>query len=283
MRFSFQTEAARGEGRTACGILSEGTGLSRLKVKEAMQKGAVWLARAGSGERRLRRAQAVPRPGDRLAIHYDSDLLARIPPAAECRHDGGRFSVWFKPAGLLTQGSRYGDHCSLLRQAEVFLRPERQAFLVHRLDREAAGLLIIAHDRQSAAALSRMFAERKVVKRYRVELRGRIGPESSAGRIDLPLDGREATTEYTVVGYDLTTGTSLIDVEMRTGRQHQLRRHFAMAGFPVMGDPRHGENNKNTDGLKLTAWSLEFTCPFSGRPMAFHLDPSPWPFGKPGR
>jgi tRNA pseudouridine32 synthase / 23S rRNA pseudouridine746 synthase len=42
----------------------------------------------------------------------------------------------------------------------------------------------------------------------------------------------------------------------------------------VMGDPRYGENNKNTDGLKLTAWGLEFVCPFSDRPMVFHLEPS---------
>jgi tRNA pseudouridine32 synthase/23S rRNA pseudouridine746 synthase len=108
-----------------------------------------------------------------------------------------------------------------------------------------------------------------------VELRGRAGPESSDGRIDLPLDGRTATTEYSVERYDPTTGTSLVDAVMRTGRRHQLRRHFAMAGFPVMGDPRYGENNKNTDGLKLTAWGLEFACPFSGRPRVFHLEPLP--------
>jgi tRNA pseudouridine32 synthase/23S rRNA pseudouridine746 synthase len=48
-----------------------------------------------------------------------------------------------------------------------------------------------------------------------------------------------------------------------------------MVGFPVMGDPRYGENNKNTDGLKLTAGGLEFTCPFSGRSMVFQLEPMP--------
>lgn len=275
MRISFQTTAARGENRTVCAILAEGAGLPKLRVKHAMQKGAVWLTRAGSGERRLRRAQSVPQRGDVLAIHYDSELLARVPPAAECRHDAVRFSVWFKPAGLMTQGSRFGDHCSLLRQAEVMLRPQRQVFLVHRLDREAAGLVLIAHDRPSAGAFSRMFAERTVVKRYRVEVRGRVGPESSAGRIDLPLDGRAAATEYTVARYDPTTDTSLVEIVMRTGRRHQVRRHLAMAGFPVMGDPRYGENNRNTEGLKLTAWGLEFTCPFSGRPMVFQLEPTP--------
>jgi tRNA pseudouridine32 synthase/23S rRNA pseudouridine746 synthase len=175
----------------------------------------------------------------------------------------------------MTQGTRYGDHCSLLRQAEVSLRPQRQVFLVHRLDREANGLVIIAHDRTAAGALSRLFAERRIIKRYRVELRGRVGPEGSSGRIDMPLDGRTTETDYRVVSYDSATDTSVVEAEMRTGRKHQIRRHFALAGAPVMGDPSYGKNNKNTEGLKLTAWGLEFTCPFSGRPVAFHLDRMP--------
>jgi tRNA pseudouridine32 synthase/23S rRNA pseudouridine746 synthase len=251
--------------------LAESTGLSKLRIKEAMQKGAVWVKRPGAGEQRLRRAQARPRSGDVLTVYYDADLLARIPPAAECRHDAGRFSIWFKPAGLMTQGTRFGDHCALLRQAEVFLRPEREAFLVHRLDREASGLVIVAHDRAAAGALSRMFAERRVVKRYRVEVRGRIGPASAVGRIDLPLDGKPAATEYAVVKHDAGAEVSVVDVEMQTGRKHQIRRHFALAGFPVMGDPRYGRNNKNAAGLKLTAYGLEFNCPFTGQSLKFSV------------
>jgi tRNA pseudouridine32 synthase/23S rRNA pseudouridine746 synthase len=224
---------------------------------------------------RLRRAKAVLQPGEELALYYDDELLGRDPPAAECRYDLDRYSVWFKPAGLMTQGTRYGDHCSLLRQAEVILRPVRQAFMVHRLDREASGLVIIAHDRKAAGALSRLFAERRIVKRYRAEVRGRLGPQGSSGRIDLPLDGRPATTDYRVVTYDSATDTSVVDVEMSTGRKHQIRRHFAMTGFPVMGDPSYGKNNKNTEGLKLTAWGLEFTCPFTGRSMVFRLERMP--------
>jgi len=274
MRITVRTVVAKGERRGACGLLAETAGLSRLRIKDAMQKGAVWLVRRG-GAKRLRRAKAVLQPGEELALYYDDELLGRRPPAAECRHDLGRYSVWFKPAGLMTQGTRYGDHCSLLRQAEVFLRPERQAFLVHRLDREACGLVIIAHDRAAAGALSRLFADRRMIKRYRAEIRGRVGLQGSSGRIDLPLDGRTAVTDYRVLSYDSTTDTSLVDIEMSTGRKHQIRRHFSMAGFPVMGDPSYGKNNRNTEGLKLIAWGLEFTCPCSGRSMAFQLDRTP--------
>ncbi len=258
-----------GESRTACAILAQAAGLSKLRVKDAMQKGAVWWKRAGAGEQRLRRAQTTPPAGSILALYYDAELLARVAPLAERVYDQARFSIWFKPAGLLTQGTRFGDHCSLLRQAEVFLRPRRGAFLVHRLDREAAGLTIIAHDHAAAGALSRLFAERRVVKRYRVEVRGRVDP--GAGRIDLPLDGKPAVTEYTRLHHDPATGISEVGVVMQTGRKHQIRRHFALAGFPVMGDPAYGRNNRNAAGLKLTAWGLEFSCPFTGQPMKFEL------------
>ena len=271
-RIFFRTTAVKGESRTACELLAEGTGLSKLRVKDAMQKGAVWLARPGTSEKRLRRVSAVLRAGDVAALYYDGQMLARIPPRAECRQDVGRFSIWFKPAGLMTQGTRFGDHCSLLRQAEIFLRPRRRAFLVHRLDREASGLVVIAHDRAAAGALSRIFAERRVVKRYRVEIRGRIGVESASGRIDLPLDGKPAVTEYTLVSHDAAADISVVDVVMQTGRKHQIRRHFALAGFPVMGDPSYGKNNKNATGLKLTAYGLEFTCPFTGQSLKFLLE-----------
>jgi tRNA pseudouridine32 synthase/23S rRNA pseudouridine746 synthase len=268
-RTIFHATVVTGESRTACELLAAGTGLPKLRVKEAMQKGAIWLKRAGAGEQRLRRAQARPRNGDRLAIYYDAELLARLPPAAECRHDAGRFSIWFKPAGLMTQGTRFGDHCSLLRQAEVFLRPGRKAFLVHRLDREASGLVIVAHDREAAGALSRLFATQRIFKRYRVELRGEIEP--AEGRIDRPLDGKPAITEYARRGFDPAADVSVVDAVMQTGRKHQIRRHFTLAGFPVMGDPLYGQNNKNTAGLMLRAWGLEFTCPFTGKALKFEL------------
>jgi tRNA pseudouridine32 synthase/23S rRNA pseudouridine746 synthase len=175
----------------------------------------------------------------------------------------------------MSQGTRFGDHCSLLREAEIFLRPRRGAFLVHRLDREASGLVVIAHDHAAAAAFSRIFAERRVVKRYRVEIRGRIGAESDSGRIDLPLDGKPAVTEYAVVSHDAAADVSVVEVVLQTGRKHQIRRHFALAGFPVMGDPLYGEHNRNTTGLKLTATGLEFTCPFTGQSLKFLLPGDP--------
>jgi tRNA pseudouridine32 synthase/23S rRNA pseudouridine746 synthase len=56
---------------------------------------------------------------------------------------------------------------------------------------------------------------------------------------------------------------------MRTGRKHQIRRHFEMIGHPVIDDPRYGKDNKNTEGLQLVATALEFECPFNKKRMVF--------------
>src|SRR5690606_33637419 len=125
---------------------------------DAMLKGAVWLTR-GKHQKRIRRATFVGQTGDKLSLHYDAELLRRVPPTPQLLADEKRYSIWLKPAGLLAQGTMEGDHCSLLRLCEQQL--QREVYLVHRLDREAAGLMLIAHDGKSAAAFSQLFAAAK--------------------------------------------------------------------------------------------------------------------------
>jgi tRNA pseudouridine32 synthase/23S rRNA pseudouridine746 synthase len=266
MRQVIGTVVVPGASPVASELLARLSGISRIKVKDAMQKGAVRLQRPRSKAVRLRRAKATLQPGDAVTLYYDDELLGRVPPAPDCRHDAGRYSVWFKPAGLMTQGTAFGDHCSLVRLAELQLRP-RPVHPVHRLDREAAGLVLLAHDGEAAAAFSRLFAERRIVKGYRVEVRGR--PPAESGRIELALDGQPALTRYRLIGCDPAAGTCALEVETATGRKHQIRRHLALAGVPVIGDPRYGHGNKDPGGLRLTAHRLAFQCPFSGRAVEF--------------
>jgi tRNA pseudouridine32 synthase/23S rRNA pseudouridine746 synthase len=254
------------------------SGLSRTAVKDAMVKGAVWLRRPGSagGERRLRRASAELRPGDTVAIYYDPEILRREPPTATCVEDRGAYSVWNKPAGLLAQGTRFGDHASLLRQAEKAFGRPRPVFLVHRLDREASGLMVIAHTPAAARELSRALSAADTEKRYRAEVRGDLAAtHGQEGRIDLPLDEKPATTAYRVVAYDPTTDASRLEAWIRTGRLHQIRRHLAATGHPVLGDPRYGLGNADPRGLQLVAVRLAFRCPLQGRPVAFDVPTDP--------
>ena len=236
-----------------------------------MVKGAVWHHRPGIKKHRIRRATAALKPGDTLSIYYNEDLLALEPDSAEIVSDLRNYSVWFKPPGLLTQGTKYGDHCSLLRQVQQYFRPLRKVFMVHRLDREASGLVLVAHNKPAAASLSHLFQHQNVVKCYRVQVLGQISEYESRGKIEQELDGKPALTSFTVQDYEPNSNTSRINVVLHTGRKHQIRRHFFLIGYPVMGDPRYGKGNKNKDGMQLVASRLEFDCPYRKRRVSFSL------------
>lgn len=263
------------DSKAAAELLAALTELPKARIKDAMAKGAVHRKQGRRPEHRLRRATAPLKPGDRIALHYDPDILSRTPPPLDVVADHGRYSVWDKPAGLLTQGTRFGDHCSLLRLAERHFSPPRPAFPVHRLDREASGLILVAHDGKAAAALSALFRDGRVEKEYRAEVRGRMEPAGQWRKIGAPIDGKPSLTEARAVEYLPGVDVSRVEVRLHTGRRHQIRRHLEEIGFPVMGDPRYGRGNRNREGLRLTAAGLAFTCPLTGEKREYRVAP-PW-------
>jgi tRNA pseudouridine32 synthase / 23S rRNA pseudouridine746 synthase len=245
--------------------------LSKGRLKDAMNKGAV-LWRRGKQNKRLRRAQADLLPGDTLELNYDEQLLQRSCDAAVLIHEARGYSVWFKPAGMLSQGNEWGDHLSLLRFAELHWQGKRQVFLLHRLDREASGLVLIAHTKQAAAAFSLMMQQHKIDKIYRIEIKGQLTDELLArGELTTALDDKACSTRFELETYSAERNTSIVKVKLITGRKHQIRRHFALAGHPVMGDPAYGSGNKNEQGLMLQAVQLNFICPFRKTAMEFQL------------
>jgi tRNA pseudouridine32 synthase/23S rRNA pseudouridine746 synthase len=259
--FSLKRIVVAADAAPVCDYLARCSALSKSRIKDALNKGAVWLTRA-DGRRRLRRATALLRAGDRIELHYDPVLLSRSPPASRCIEDARRYSVWYKPAGVMAQGTDFGDHCALLRQAELYFHARRPVFLVHRLDRETEGLMLIAHDREAAARLSALFREGRIRKIYRARVRG--VPAERMGVIDLPLDGKRALSSYRVRDCDAAAEVATLEVEIATGRTHQIRRHLALIGHAVLGDPRYGRGNKDSSGLQLAAVALHFRCPLGG-------------------
>jgi tRNA pseudouridine32 synthase/23S rRNA pseudouridine746 synthase len=264
---TFRITAATG-GERVIDLLAEQTGLPRQRLKDALVKGAVWLKRGGS-EQRLRRATRTLLRGDQLVLFYDPDVLARSGPEPTLLSDERDYSVWHKPAGLLAQGTRYGDHCALLRLAEQQL--QRPVFLVHRLDREAQGLMLIAHTARAAADLSRLWQGRAVRKLYQVEVEGILGEVGERGAMDAPLDGKPARSEYEITAVDPGRGRSQLLITLITGRKHQIRRHCAGRGAPVAGDYRYGRGG---EPLALTAVSLGFRCPLTGVERVYELPPA---------
>ena len=255
-----------GASPLAADFLAQASGLAKARVKNAMVKGAVLLKR-GKTCKRLRRATFALQPGDILKLAYDGEILAREAPNATCLQDLKDYSVWIKPAGQLSQGNDFGDHCALLRQAELFFKSTRPVFLVHRLDREAAGLMLVAHTRKAAAVLSALFRDGRISKVYQADVLG--CPTEPQGSIAAELDGKSARTDYRVLATNSEQHSATLELIIHTGRRHQIRRHLALIGHPVLGDPRYGTGNKNTAGLQLTAVALSFVCPLRKRAVAF--------------
>ena len=259
------------DGSAAISLLHDASGLSRQRVKFAMTQGAVWLTR-GRKTQRLRRAKRALRAGDELHLYYDPDILAESPPEPRLVADVGDYSVWDKPGGLRSQGSKWGDHCTVVRWAERNLRPERPAFTVHRLDRAASGLILVAHTRRTAAALSALFRSRKVEKRYRVLVHGHFAGHPDPLRVDRPIDGKQAISEFSCPAYPADRDHSTLEVRIETGRKHQVRRHLAELGFPVVGDRLYGSGEQDGVDLQLRAFLLAFRCPVAGEKVEYLLD-----------
>lgn len=196
-----------------------------------------------------------------------------------------------KPPGLLVHRTRIADAETFALQA---LRDQlgRRVHTVHRLDRPTSGVLVFALTAEAARLLSAQFEAQHVAKRYLAVVRGW---PPAAGDIDRPLDDPEASvpgqrapraalTQYrrlatvelpvAVTRYP-TSRYALMEVQPRSGRRHQIRRHFLHIRHPIVGDTTHGEGRHNRffrerfglHRLLLHAWRLSFRHPLSGLPV----------------
>lgn len=259
-------------GKRAIDWLAENTPLSRMQLKKAMANGAVWL-QINKKQERMRRATRELPANSTLHIYFDADILALTAPMPTKIADERSYSVWYKPAGLLAQGTLQGDHCSLLRIAEQLT--QRKTFLVHRLDREANGLMLVAHTERAAAALSALFQNNRIAKHYRASVQGEWKPAADTAlplKIDSPIDGKHAITWIDKATYDAGNACTHLQLHIDTGRKHQIRRHLAALGHPIVGDARYGTATSSS-ALALTASSMEFLCPLANRKRLFTLPP----------
>ncbi len=246
--------------------LSQKCTLSKSALKQAVSKGALWLTSAKNIKKtqRLRRLKKQLTAGDELHFYYNSEVLAKPVPHAQLIADCGDYSIWYKPYGMLSQGSKWSDHCTIARFAQQHLPNERPAFIVHRLDRAATGLIMIAHSKKAARALSTMFELHQLEKHYHIIVHGNHTVRPQPEIIATNVNGKNARSTFTCLAYDSETNRSLIKVKIDTGRKHQIRIHAASIGMPVVGDRLHGiADKKEACNLQLCAVSLRFTCPLS--------------------
>ncbi len=230
--------------------------------------------------------------GDRVEITLrplqELDLTPRDIPL-EIVYRDEHVAVINKPAGLAVHPSQgHWDESlvhALLHHMEGHLSGiggvERPG-IVHRLDLDTAGLMIIALSDAAHQELVRAFKERRIIKTYEAIV---LGHPPAQGEIDEPIgrsardrkkmtvreDGKPSLTRYRVLEY--FDHAAYIEIDLLTGRTHQIRVHFSHLGFPVMGDPLYSRSPQN--GLALCARRLNFYHPLTGKSMDFSAELPP--------
>lgn len=225
------------------------------------------------------------RRGDVVAIRTDQ------PPARKAEFASGlrilfedpALLIVEKPTGLLsiaTESERertaYRDLNEYLRNAPTERR--ERVRIVHRLDRETSGLMVFAKTAAAKRALQQGWDD--VVKRYQAVIEGT--PPADAGTLESDLNEsspskvfsgvpsdrtRHAITHYRVIARG--TATTLVELDLVTGRRHQIRVHLADAGCPVVGDAKYGAQTNPARRLALHACKLAFRHPVTQKPMSF--------------
>ncbi len=197
--------------------------------------------------RRARETDLV-RGGDRIQLFIPFEARATPPPrtgrGVDIVFEDDRILVIDKPAGLAVhEGRTVTKAASLLGLLEKRFRDSPvKPRLVHRLDRDTSGLLLVAKNSEVAEQLIALFESREVFKEYVCLLAGRL-PAGEA-EIDLPLPGREGHPVRALTRYRVSkrfSDTTLVRAAIETGRLHQIRLHFAKLGFPVVLDDQHGD------------------------------------------
>ena len=274
------------ENSTALIELEANCNMSNAEIKKAIAKGALWLSR-GKSTQRFRRVKKALKKGDELHFYYNEDVLNQEPTPAILIEDLGEYSVWYKPYGMLSQGSKWSDHCTIARWAQMHLQPERPVFIVHRLDRAATGLIVIAHTKKMAQCFSSKFEHHQLEKHYLILTHGDHASRMQPDNINTDVDGKKALSTFTCVDHSESLNASLINVKIESGRKHQIRIHSSSINMPVIGDRLHGNKEKDdvieskvkrSINLQLCAFSLSFDCPISYQNKNFqlpeHLKPS---------
>ena len=226
--------------------------LSRRKAQDVIEKGQVSVG----GERVREPGRDVP---ETAAVRFDPNLKA-LPKARSTLpilHEDAHVLVVDKPAGLLSVPSAPGLHeDTVLARVQDYARRLQPhagyAERVHRLDRDTTGALAFALSREARAGLIEAFRAHRIERRYLAIVTGR--PEGESGTIDAPVreawvSGRRGVARPGEAARPARThwrlrerlpGAALLEVELETGRQHQVRAHLAHAGLPILGDPVYG-------------------------------------------
>ncbi|MBI3289622.1 MAG: RluA family pseudouridine synthase [Elusimicrobia bacterium] len=214
-------------------------------------------------------------------LYEDKRLIVLNKPSGLLMHPLG--SSWLKSPEAARAGRETNLAAELQAHRPVILKAGTpRCGIVHRLDRPTSGVLVVAKDPETYAALTGAFQERLMDKTYRAIVRGvpkgdlrinaPIGREPGLRKIVVTPLGKPAETAFKLLSRK--SGAALVQAKPLTGRTHQIRAHLAYLGHPVMGDPEFDRAGvPSAPRLMLHAFRLAFEHPASGRPALFEAEP----------
>ncbi len=296
-QYRFIVEAAASGRRLDVYLAGRLPELSRARVQALITGGHVRLdSRGGGGDVTASQESPRPRPADR--VHPGVVVTVSIPPPQPSKlqpeaiplaivFEDAHLLVIDKPAGMTVHPGA-GRPTGTLVHAVLAHCPdlpgiggEHRPGIVHRLDKDTSGLLVVAKTETALRGLQAQIQSRRARREYLALVHGRVA--RSQGAIDAPIgrdprhrtrmavvaSGRRAITHYRVT--ETFDEAALLEVRLETGRTHQIRVHSASIGHPVAGDPVYGRR-PNPWGLRrqaLHAFRLSFDHPVTGRPLMF--------------
>ncbi len=244
---------------------------SKSGIKKAIKRGEILL----NGEKTEQSAWV--KHNDTITL---VDLQNNPPKVYELKleivFEDDYLAVINKPAGISVSGNKYK---TIVNALSYNLKPSTTAdalkwpLPVHRLDYPTSGLLLVAKTKLARIELGNQFENRQVKKNYRAIV---VGQPPDEGVIDNQIENQEAITEYKLIKVTPSLKVkqiSLVDLFPLTGRTHQLRRHMAEIGHPILGDRKYGNDLPllKGKGLFLSAIGLEFKHPVSNEECIFQI------------
>ena len=268
------------DGRRLDVFLSEQSGLTRSRVATLMEEGHVTV----DGQA-VTKAGLKAKAGQRVTLTVPAPKPA-VPEAQDIPltilYQDADLAVVVKPCGMVVHPAAGNEDGTLVNALLFHIRDlsgiggEMRPGIVHRLDKDTSGVLMIAKNDMAHQSLSAQLKERTMEKHYLAVAQG--GFSQDTGEIDAPIgrhpvdrkrmaivpDGRPSRTEFTVKAR--LRGCTLLDVHLLTGRTHQIRVHMASIGHPLLGDVIYGSKHPphHAPRLMLHAWWVSFTHPRTG-------------------
>lgn len=220
--------------------------------------------------------QQIVQPGQKIALGKRKVYMEE---GIEILYEDDHMIALYKPSGVLSVATDY----DVTNNVHSFLKKRfnnRRVYPVHRLDREASGVMVFAYSDKAQYELKKQFEEHSILRQYIAIVEGELEPKQGTWQTHLyedgayyvrsvsdPSLGELATTHYKVIKRYKNTSSLLVTLE--TGKKNQIRVHCKEAGHPILGDKKYGSSLEQAGRIALHAYKLGIEHPILKKPMTF--------------